>query len=185
MEDSQIVALYLERNEQAVQETAAKYGAYCMSIARSILRSEEDAAEIVNEAYLAVWQSIPPNQPETLTAYIGRITRTLCLKRLRMAYAAKRGNGETTAALDELAECIGSGQNVEQEVEAKELALRINCFLQGIPETERSIFVCRYWYFNSISEIAKQFGFSQSKVKSILFRTRKKLCDMLREEDLI
>lgn len=185
MEDSQIVALYLERNEQAVRETAAKYGGYCMSIARSILHSDEDAAEIVNESYLAVWQSIPPNQPETLTAYIGRITRTLCFRRLRSAYAAKRGSGETTAALDELSECIGSGQNVEQEIEAKELSVRISCFLLGLPEPERSLFVCRYWYFNSIHEIAAQFGFSQSKVKSVLFRNRKKLIQMLKEEGLI
>ncbi len=185
MEDADIIKLYLQRNEQALAETEARYRGYCTGIARRILGNEQDAAEVVNETYLALWQSIPPNEPQTLPAYIGRITRTLCLKRLRSAYAAKRGGGEQTAALDELSECIRSGQDVEQELDAKELAARISRFLREIPDPERSMFVCRYWYFDSIAEIAEQFGFSQSKVKSALFRIRKKLHQMLREENLL
>ena len=185
MDDSQIIALYLQRDERAVSETDKKYNGYCMQIARNILRSEQDAAEVVNEAFFAVWQSIPPNHPETLTGYIGRITRTLCLKRLRTAYTAKRGGGETALALEELSGCVRAAENVEQTLEAKELAQYINRFLRNLPAAERNAFICRYWYFHTIEEIAQQFGCTKSKVKSMLFRTRKKLREMLTKEGLL
>ncbi|MBQ8922709.1 MAG: sigma-70 family RNA polymerase sigma factor [Oscillospiraceae bacterium] len=185
MEDADIIALYQQRDERAAAETEKKYGSYCTQIARSILRDPQDVAETVNEAYLAVWQSIPPNEPASFPAYIGRITRTIGLKRLRTAYAAKRGAGEAAEALDELAEVIRGDDNTERDVEARELRDHLNQFLKGLPEPDRSVFVCRYWYFDKISEIAARFGFSGSKVKSMLLRTRTKLRQMLREEDLL
>ena len=156
-----------------------------MQIARHILRSEQDAAEVVNETFFAVWRSIPPNHSETLTGYIGRITRMLCLKRLRTAYTAKRGSGETALALEELSGCVRSAENVEQTLEAKELAQYINRFLRNLPAAERNAFICRYWYFHTIEEIAQQFGCTKSKVKSMLFRTRKKLREMLTKEGFL
>ena len=185
MEDAEIIALYMQRDERAVSETEKKYKNYCMQIARSILRDPQDAAETVNEAYYAVWQSIPPNEPESFPAYIGRITRRIGLKRLRTAYTAKRGGGEAAEALDELAEVIRAEESTEHDVEARELREHLNQFLKGLPDPERSLFVCRYWYFDKVSEIAARFGFSKSKVKSMLLRTREKLRKMLREEDLL
>ncbi|MCQ2416637.1 MAG: sigma-70 family RNA polymerase sigma factor [Oscillospiraceae bacterium] len=185
MDDTEIISLYMQRNELAISETDRKYHGYCMSIARSILRDEQDAAEVVNDAFYAVWNSIPPNEPQTLMGYLGKITRTLCLKRLRTAYTAKRGSGETAIAMDELKESICAADNVEQEIAAKELSVYINAFLRNLPEKERSVFICRYWYFQTIDEIARQYGDSQAKVKSMLFRIRSRLHKYLEKEELL
>lgn len=185
MEDCKIIKLYLERSENAITETDKKYRKYCYSIAHNILHDSEDSEEAVNDTYLGAWNSIPPNVPDVLQTFLGRITRNISLKKIRSRNTQKRGNGEYFLVLDEMSEFIPSGQDTENDVEAKELAHFINTFLKSLSETERKVFVCRYWYFDAIADISKQFGFSKSKVKSMLFRTRKKLLTKLETEDYI
>lgn len=185
MEDSEIIKLYIERNENAIDETNKKYRKYCRSIAYNILRNTEDSEEAVNDTYLGAWNSIPPNIPNVLQTFLGRITRNISLKKIRARNTKKRGSGEIFLVFEEMNEFIPSGQNTENDVEAKELARFITAFLNSLPETERKVFVCRYWYFDSVSEISKQFGFTQSKVKSMLFRTRKKLLTKLETEGYV
>lgn len=185
MEDSQIVELYLNRDENAIRETDIKYQKYCYSIAYNILHNIEDANEIVNDTYWGAWSSIPPNVPKVLSTFLGKITRNISLKKLRTVNSAKRRNEEVNIIFDEISDCISSKQNIENEIEAKELSLFINHFLYSLSETERSVFVCRYWYFDSISDISEHSGFSQSKVKSMLFRIRNKLHKKLKEGDFL
>lgn len=185
MEDSKIIELYLNRNERAIYETDFKYRKYFYKIAYNILHNSEDSDEILNDTYLGAWNSIPPNVPKVLPSFIGRITRNISLKKLRAVNTLKRGNGETNIIFDEIADCINSGQDIENEIEAKELSVFINDFLYSLSETERKIFICRYWYFDSVADISNQFKFSQSKVKSMLFRIRNKLHKKLKEEELL
>ena len=155
MEDLQIVELYLARDEQAITETDIKYGSYCFSIAHRILDSRPDAEETVNDTYMGAWRSIPPHRPAKLNTYLGKITRRL--------------------ALEELGECLPSRDTPEQTLEQKALTHAINAFLKSLPQTEQRIFICRYWHVYPVKTIARDFGFSESKVKSMLSRTRSKL----------
>lgn len=185
MEDARIVALYHERSEAAIAETERRYGKYCYAIAYNILCNAEDANECVNDTYLQAWNSIPPHQPQILATFLGKITRCLAIDRLRADHAARRGNGEIHYALDELTECIPSGSNVEQEIEMTELGESINRFVLNLPLTERRVFICRYWYLDSIAAISEQFDFTQSKVKVMLHRTRNRLKTYLEQEGLL
>lgn len=185
MEDSQIVSLYWERNEQALAETAAKYGRYCFCIAYNILSSREDADESVNDTYMSAWERIPPHQPSVLSAFLGKITRRISLNKWRNRSRRKRGGGEMPLALEELSECIPSGEDVARKAEQKELTQAIVRCLNALPDTEREVFVCRYWYLADIRQISKAFGFTESKTKSMLHRTRIRLKSRLTEEGLI
>ena len=185
MEDKEIVTLYRNRDESAISATAQKYGNYCFSIAYNILYNKEDAEESVNDTYLSAWNSIPPHEPDILSSFLGKITRYVSLKRRRDKKAQKRGGGEIALAYEELADCIPAKHDIDADLEAKEIALHINTFLSALPATERRIFVCRYWYFDSISSICLQFGFRETKVKSILFRTRTKLRNKLKKEGVL
>ncbi|MDE7435509.1 MAG: sigma-70 family RNA polymerase sigma factor [Lachnospiraceae bacterium] len=182
MEDEHIVDLYWERSEKAITETASKYGKYCYSIAYNILADHDDAEECVSDTYLGAWNSMPPHRPMILSTFLGKITRRTAIKRWQSQHAAKRGGGKISIALEELEECIPSNQSVEQEMEAAELRKVVNEFVLSLPRTERNVFICRYWYLDGISDICQQFGFSQSKVKSMLQRTRKKLQIYLKKE---
>lgn len=184
MEDSQIVALYFQRSEQAIDETARKYGSYCYQIAYNILQNREDAEEAVSDTYLGAWATIPPHKPMMLSTFLGKIARRTAIKRYRKDRAQKRGGGEVALALDELSEFLSDGQSPESAMENAELTKLLNEFLRALPKEERSVFLCRYWYFDSIEAIAGRFGFSQSKVKSMLARTRKKLYTMLQREGI-
>jgi len=184
MEDKQIVALYWQRSEKAISETAGKYGNYCYTIAYNILYNNEDADESVNDTYMGAWNSIPPNKPDILSAFLGKITRNIALNKWRSKNAEKRGGGQVTVVLDELEECLPAGEKVEDKIEAMELARLIDSFLAGLKDMERRVFVCRYWYMDPITEISKQFGYSESKVKSMLFRTRNKLQVYLEKEGI-
>lgn len=175
MEDVEIVSLFWERDETAISEARAKYLAYCRYVAANILSSSEDIEEVLNDTFLGVWNSIPPNKPQKLSTFLGKITRNLSLKKYRQINAEKRGSGAVELSLDELTECIPQGTTVEEEVSVKELARIIDYFLRTLSDDERRVFLCRYWYFDSIEYISTQFGFSQSKTKMILFRTREKL----------
>lgn len=182
MEDNRIVDLYWQRNESAINETASKYGKYLHSISYHILLNDEDAKECVNDTYNDAWQSMPPHRPSILSTFLGKITRRISIDLWRKHSADKRGGGEMTLALDELDECVSGNDDVETEIERQELQKKLNAFLAGLPRLERQVFMCRYWYMNSISDIAEQFGYSESKVKSMLYRTRNKLRTMLEKE---
>lgn len=182
MDDKAIVELYWNRSENAISETAAKYGGYCFHIAHNILANREDAEESVSDTYLAAWNTIPPRRPGILATFLGKITRHISIDRWRARSAYKRGGGEITLALDELEDCVADTRNVEQDYERKELARAFNRFLDTLPETERNVFLCRYWFLDSVADIAAVFGFSQSKVASMLHRTRAKLRKQLEKE---
>ena len=185
MEDSGIVALYWARSESAISETSSKYGRYCFKIAHNILSDREDADECVNDTYLAAWNSMPPHRPSVLSTFLGKLTRRISLDRFRIRGAAKRGGGEIMLVLDELSECVPAGDDTERTVELRELTRAINGFLSALQETERTVFVCRYWFAASVEEISARFGFSQSKTKTMLYRTRGKLREYLTKEGLM
>ena len=184
LEDSKIIDLYWARKEQALAETDAKYGSYCRTIARNIPRNFEDTEECVSDTWLHAWNSMPPQRPGILSAFLGRITRNLSFDRCKYQQAAKRGGGTLPLALDELGECIPSAQRVEYALEQKELAAAIDRFLRTLPEKDCNLFLRRYWYVDSISVIADRYGMKENTVKSILFRTREKLRKFLGEEGI-
>lgn len=182
MDDQTIVQLYFDRSEAAIAETDRKYGPYCHTIAYNILANNEDAQECVSDTYLAAWNAMPPRRPSILSTFLGKITRRLSIDRWRTRTAYKRGGGEIPLALDELSECVSGGETPEQTLMRRQMALGFNRFLQSLPETERSVFLSRYWYLDSVACIAEHFGFSESKVKSMLHRTRGKLRTWLEKE---
>ena len=184
MEDSQIIALYFQRDERAIDETARKYGKYCFSIAHNILGNREDAEEAVSDTYLGAWATIPPHKPVVLSTFLGKIARRTAIKHWQRSRTQKRGGGELALALDELSEFLSDGNTPESAIENAELTQLLNEFLKKLPKEQRTVFVCRYWYLDPIADIAKRFGFSQSKVKSMLARTRKKLCTTLQREGI-
>lgn len=181
MEDQKIIDLYWQRSEQAIQETDSKYGGYCYSIAYNILTNREDSEESVSDTYFAAWRAMPPKRPGILSAFLGKITRHLSIDRWRRRTAEKRG-GEIVLALEELEDCISDGLSTEDAVQKKELTVFINRFLDALPETERNVFLCRYWYVDGVQDIADTLGFSVSKVNSMLHRTRQKLRRALERE---
>ena len=182
MDDKSIVDLYFSRNQDAIAQTDKKYGRYCYSIAYNILTNKEDAEESVSDTYMIAWKAIPPRRPSVLSTFLGKITRHISIDRWRERSAYKRGGGEVTLALEELEDCVAGLQNVEMEYERKELIQAYVKFLDMLPVTERRVFLCRYWYVDSVEAIAEKFGFSQSKVKTMLYRTRVKLRKQLAEE---
>ena len=182
MEDNHIVDLYWQRNESAISETAEKYGKYLHSISYQILQNAADAEECVNDTYNDAWQSIPPHRPSILSTFLGKITRRISIDLWRRYSAEKRGGGVPALALDELEECVSGKEDVMDEVERIELQKKLNDFLLLLPQFERQVFMCRYWYMDTISDTAKQFACSESKIKSMLYRTRNKLRTMLEKE---
>ena len=181
MTDEKIVQLYFERNETAIEETAKAYGSYFYHIAFGILQNEEDAKEAVNDTYLKAWNSIPPARPNPLKAFLGRITRQICLNIQEKKLAQKRGQGCKQAILDELLDCL-SGEDGKNFDDTITLTDTLNRFLHTLPVNERRVFIKRYWYMQSISDIATDFSMSESKVKSLLLRQRKKLKQALKKE---
>ena len=182
MDDEKIIALYWERNENAITETRKKYGRYCRAIAYHLLGNAEDAEECENDTYFAAWQSIPPAKPVAFSVFLGAITRRLSLDRWRRLYADKRGGGVASVSLCELEECIPSGKSIDDAIEEKALSAAISDFLRKMPQAEASVFIRRYWYFDSVSDIAKRYGFGESKVKMLLKRTRDQLLVYLEKE---
>ena len=171
MDDKQIIDLYISRSERAIRETDARYGRYCYRIAYNILHSSEDSEECVNDTYLSAWNQIPPTRPNYFSVYLGRITRGLSIDRWRRSHSQKRGSGQMPLAIHELEESISTGDSIEDTCINGQI---INAFLRSLNVTERDVFICRYWYLDSVKEIAADFGFSESKVKSMLKRTRDK-----------
>jgi RNA polymerase sigma-70 factor (ECF subfamily) len=183
--DESIVELYWNRSEQAIEETSRKYSKYCGTIAFNILRDIEDADECVNDTFLGAWNAIPSARPNRLSTFLGKITRNLSFNKFKLKNAKKRGDGMVDVVLSELEECIPSAISVEQEVEGNILSKVIDDFLGATQKQHRDVFVCRYWYSNTVSEIAADYGLSESNVKAILFRTRNKLKKHLQEAGVL
>ncbi|NCE65313.1 sigma-70 family RNA polymerase sigma factor [Pseudoflavonifractor sp. 524-17] len=175
MNDNGIIQLYWDRNDQAIKATSDKYGHYCKTIARNILNSEEDAEECVNDTYLNAWNSMPAHWPEQLATFLGKITRNLSFNKYKHDHAEKRGGGEIALVLEELADCVSDTDNVEQTLDRQELVKAINSFVRSLSPEKRGVFVCRYWYADSVSEIANNYGMLQGTVSKTLERTRKQL----------
>lgn len=185
MDDKQIVELYWNRFEKAIEETSRKYGHFCFSIANNILRNKEDSEECVNDSYLHLWDAIPPQKPNSLKAFLGKITRNLALHMWEKRKAKKRGSDVIAITLEELHECIPGVQNTEQVSEQIVIVEVLNQFLRALELEKRRIFMARYFYFYSIKEIALLYNMSESKVKMTLLRTREMLKRMLEKEGVV
>jgi len=175
VDDETIINLYWERSESAINETIKKYGNYCTKIAMNILHNTEDSEECVNDTYFKTWNSIPTQRPKIFMSFLGRITRNLSLDKYKQRNRQKRGGNEVELILNELEDCISATTTVEAEYETGMIAQTIDIFLDSIDSENRAVFVRRYWYADSIESIAERFGMSESKIKSMMFRTRNKL----------
>lgn len=184
MNDNKIIELFFARDPQAVQAAKDTYGGYCAYIAGNLLQNQMDQEECLNDTWLRAWNAIPPARPEKLGPFLGKITRNLALNRIRREQTQKRGGGMVQVAVDELAECIPSGGDAFEALEEKQLAQVLNCFLKGLPQEKRVAFVLRYYYGTSITNIAGQLRCSESRVKSMLHRTRKQLRAVLEQEGI-
>ena len=182
MSDQRIIELYFSRDEQAIELTKEKYGKLLNTVSLNILDSTPDAEECVNDTYLQLWKSIPPNSPPNLKAYACKIARNISINKLGSHLAIKRGSGQSNVIIDELSEAIPSNQSVEQQIELMVLTEAINAFLHTISKESRIIFVKRYWFFETDEKIASELSITQSKVRTSLSRTRKKLKNYLIKE---
>lgn len=183
MEDERIIGLYWDRDETAIAETSAKYGKLLFHIASNILLNHEDSEECVNDTYLGLWNAIPRARPSPFSVFAARITRNLALKKYEYLSAKKR-NPEAICSLEELGDCVSGSESVENELENRHIEQCIDTFLWQLGEEKRNIFLRRYWYFDSIEAICKRTGYSQSKIKSMLFHTRQKLRNYLESEGI-
>ena len=184
MEDNQIIQLYFDRSEEAIAQTAVKYGKYCHTIAYNILHNFEDSEECVNDTYWKAWSRIPPRRPRRLAAFLGRITRNLSLDMYRHYTADKRGGGEMSVALEELGDCISSPEPMDNHIDEMVLVEILNRFLASLPAEHRKIFMRRYWYVSSVKEIADDYAITESKVKMSLLRSRNQLKTVLEKEGI-
>ncbi len=185
MEDEAIVQLFWDRDEKAIAATAEKYGPYCMSIAGNILGNSEDAEECINDAYLNTWNSIPPHRPQMLSTYLGKIVRNLSFNRYKKKRADKRGGGQVGPVLEELSEVLEGSGTPEENWDAIFLLQTINEYLGELPPDKRKVFVRRYWYADSVKDIAKRYNLTENHVAVILNRTRENLRKYLAERGLL
>ena len=179
MKDAEIVELYWQRDENAVQETTQKYGAYLSKIAYNILSDLEDSHECVNDTYLAAWNSMPENRPSILSTYLGKITRQISIDRFRKNNSKKRFASEYAVSLSEMEDYFADNNTPEQEVNAKLLEETVNSFVRSLSDDARKVFIGRYYFFDSVKAIATYCGISEANVKTMLYRTRLKLKEHL------
>ncbi len=182
MDDSQIVSLYWDRDEQAIRETEIKYDRYLTKIACNILHDREDSRESVNDTYLAAWNSMPPHRPSALPAYLAKLTRRIAIDLFRYRTRGKRMASEYSLSLTELGDCVSGGNTTEEAVNAKLLADAIGVFLRLQSREARTAFIGRYYFLDPVREVADYCGISESKCKSLLHRTRLGLKDYLQKE---
>lgn len=182
MTDSDIIELYMRRDERAIAETQKHYGKYCEKIARNILGNEQEAQECVNDTYLKAWENIPPDRPQMFSAYLAKITRNNAFSRYRHDRVERRGGGTMPVILDELSEIVSDGSSVENTAERREIIAEINRFLETLPEKNRCVFVLRFVCCESVKAIAKRFGISANNVSVTLNRTKKQLKRHLNKE---
>jgi len=184
LDDIDIIALYWARDQRAIAESERSYGAYCRRIADHILARREDTEECVNDTWLRSWNAMPPQRPNRLAAFFGKITRNLALDRWRKDRADRRGGGQLPLALEELGDCVGRRSQIEEELEASETAAAISRFLYAKDKMDRQLFVRRYWYLESIRELEVWSGLRESQIKSRLHRMRRQLGEYLRKEGI-
>lgn len=183
MNDNELIELYFARNEKAIEQTQIKYENYCHAIAENILGDEEDSKECTNDTWLKVWNAIPPLRPDNLKLFIAKITRNLALNKYKERNASKRGAGNIGQVFDELAMCIPDEKcNVESEYLEKELSKLINIFLREQPIKRRNFFIRRYFFGESMEEVARRYDVSVGSVMTALSRTRKELKKYLEKE---
>ena len=182
MRDDEIVALYWQRSEDAIRETAAKYHGYLTGIARRVLSDAEDSEECVNDTYLAAWNSMPEHRPDVLSTYLGKITRQISIDVFRKRSSRKRYASEYALSLSELEDSLSGGSMPEQVFDEKQLDAAVNAFVRSLPERTRRVFIGRYYFFDPVKTVAAYCGVSESSAKSILFRTRLRLKEYLEKE---
>ena len=175
MTDTDIIDMYFARDQRAVEETQKRYGGYCYSIAQRMLDNKEDSEECVNDALLSAWNSIPPNRPKYLNLFLAKLTRNRALDRIKVENAKKRGGSEVNLIYEELSECIGDGRDIESELMAKELSQAVNDFTSELPEREGDILIRRYFFMESVKDIAEEYDMTPGNVSVSLNRTRAKL----------
>ena len=183
MQDREIIELYWDRDERAIAATDEAYGAYCSAVSRRITDSVEDAQECVNDAYLRLWDTIPPQRPANLRTFLGRIVRNLSVDKARRTRAQKRGGGEMALAIEELSECVPDMRDLEQTVENVALSQTLNAFLSALPERDGVLFTLRYFYLYPVRECAVRCGMREETARVALHRMRKKLRQTLEQED--
>lgn len=184
MKDDEIVRMYVMRNEEAIVATQKKYHNYCFSIANNILGNVEDANECINDALLVTWNTIPPNHPPNFSAYIGKITRNIALNKYKFYSAKKRKLSQTYLCLEELSDCVSGINHIENISDSIYFKEVIDAFLAKLSEVHRKIFICRYLYFFSISDIATKYNVSENYVKVSLHRSKEKLKIILTKEGI-
>ena len=182
MEDSKIIELLFARNEDGIKHMDDTYGRRLFVLADNIVKNDQDAEESVSDTYMKAWDTIPPKKPMHLFAYLAKICRNFALKKLDWKSAAKR-NAEVVSLTQEMETCIPDTQH-QRKLEGQELGEVLNRFLEGLSQDNRVIFMRRYWYLDSVAEIAKRYGMSESKVKTQLHRTRAKLHSFLQKEGI-
>ncbi len=181
MNDKEIVKLFWDRNEDGVMEAKRRYEDYCMYIANNVLHDRRDSEECFNDALFAAWNSIPPQNPENLKTYLGKLVRETAINRFKANNRQKRIKSDMWQSLDEIAEMV-SGGDVEENIELHELSAAISRFLYSVDETKRNVFIRRYWFYDPIESICKRYGFGKSKVLMMLKRTRDDLAKYLKKE---
>ncbi len=185
MQDDKIVELYWRKDEAAIKETQEKYDRYLYKIAYNILADREDSKESVNDTYLGAWNSMPPHKPVTLSTYLGKLTRRISIDVFRRKNREKRKGSQYAMSLAELEECISTGDTTVEAVDAKVLGEALNKFLQGVSEEARYAFIGRYYFMDSMKEVATYCGMSESGAKSLLYRTRQELKEYLEKEGYV
>ncbi len=185
MEDGKIIALYWAREQAALDQTQRKYGSYLTRVAYNILASREDSEESVNDTYLAAWNAMPPHRPDCLCAFLSKLTRRISIDLLRKRESLKRGGSQYAVSLSELSECLPGGKDTEQAAEGKLLAAAMADFVEALPEKTRRIFLGRYYFLDSIREVARYCGVTEANAKVILHRTRQALRVHLEQEGFL
>ena len=185
MEDCRIVDLYWQRNETAIDQTERKYGKYLRTVAYNILADREDSQESVNDTYLAAWDSMPPHRPDSLCAYLSKLTRRISIDLFRKRTSQKRGGGEYSLSLEELDSCLSGGNTTELAIDRQLLTDAIAAYLRSVTDEARNVFLCRYYYLDPVKTIAGYLHISESKVKILLHRTRQGLWEYLQKEGFV
>lgn len=182
MTDSELIRLFGARDERAISETKLRYGAYCFTVAMNILRNSEDAEECINDALLAAWERIPPAEPKNMQTFLGKLMRNAAIGYWRKSHADKRGSGHIELLLEELSDAAASEDALDRIEDVMTFKETFNSFLGSLKKEQRIIFLRRYFYMQDVEEIASALGLSESKVKVVLHRTRKKLRKILESE---
>lgn len=184
MDDQEIIARFFARDEEGLTAARARYEPYCAAVARSLLTDPRDQEECLSDTWLLAWNAIPPQRPRSLGAFLAKITRNLAINRLRDGNAQRRGGGQVPLALEELRECVSPEGSPEGELDRQAAEEALNRFLDGLPPLQREVFLRRYWYLDSIEDIARRTGWSKSRVTTTLHRLRVRLRAHLIQEGI-